>query len=133
MSAPHRSLVIVAETATTVLLDAPAREREPIEAVELIDADAVSYYLAARRPAWMDQAACVRSAVDFFPRHGSRHSRDRALAVCRRCSVREDCLAYALSFPVTEDAGIYGGTTAAERRKMRDAGVARSIRFARSA
>jgi WhiB family transcriptional regulator, redox-sensing transcriptional regulator len=66
---------------------------------------------------WHEYAAC--RGVDpelFFP--GQGRSAAKAREVCARCSVREECLEYALK---DEDAfyyGIWGGTTPRERRGM---------------
>ncbi len=42
---------------------------------------------------------------------------EEARSVCRRCPVREECLAYA--FDSGEEWGIWGGLTSAERREIR--------------
>jgi WhiB family redox-sensing transcriptional regulator len=55
----------------------------------------------------------------FFPPRGGDAS--PAKAVCARCCVREDCLAYALA--AREKAGTWGGLTAYERRSLRPARV----------
>lgn len=43
----------------------------------------------------------------------------RALAICDRCEVREECLGLALTHSTRDDAGIWGGTTEAERDRLR--------------
>ena len=45
-----------------------------------------------------------------------------ARAVCGACTVRSDCLAYALADPSL--VGLWGGTTEKERRQMRRRKVA---------
>jgi WhiB family transcriptional regulator, redox-sensing transcriptional regulator len=45
-----------------------------------------------------------------------------AKAVCARCPVRACCLSYALE--TGQDAGVWGGASAEERRKIRSAGAA---------
>ncbi len=73
------------------------------------------------RPAWMADAACAEHLdVDFVPtppRPGRPASaaEEAALAICRGCSVREECLAFALD---GREAGVWGGTTERERRQM---------------
>jgi WhiB family redox-sensing transcriptional regulator len=68
------------------------------------------------RPAWMADALCIEYAhiVDFFPR--SEAACAPAVAICRRCLVRAECLAFALGDPVTVRYGIWGGTTPKERK-----------------
>jgi WhiB family transcriptional regulator, redox-sensing transcriptional regulator len=41
----------------------------------------------------------------------------RARAVCDRCTVTEECLAFALADPYAM--GVWGGTTGRQRRAMR--------------
>jgi WhiB family transcriptional regulator, redox-sensing transcriptional regulator len=45
-------------------------------------------------------------------------STKEARAVCAQCSVREQCLAYALNDPDARAWGVWGGTTPRERREM---------------
>lgn len=72
---------------------------------------------------WMKSGACRAEKVPterFFPaeqRGNWASSTVTAKAVCARCVVRGDCLAYALERPVL--VGVWGGTTARERRRMR--------------
>lgn len=79
---------------------------------------------------WMDEANCNGVDPDvMFPTMGSGRGGERtspqvrdAKALCARCTVRAECLEYALSWPKTLDAfGIFGGTTPKERRLIRDA------------
>lgn len=66
---------------------------------------------------WARYANCLGLDPDlFFTARGA--SSDDALAVCRECVVRADCLAYALS-PPFEFIGVWGGTSVRERRRMR--------------
>lgn len=68
-----------------------------------------------RYDSWADRAACKGEDTDvFFP--VGRESPRRALAVCRRCPVRTECLDYALTRP---QHGIWGGTTSDQRRLIR--------------
>lgn len=71
---------------------------------------------------WMDDAAC--KSVDtnvFFPVKGAPHivaaKAAAAKAICARCSVAAECLAYAEKTHVPF--GIFGGLTDNERRKRR--------------
>ncbi len=43
---------------------------------------------------------------------------EEAKAVCRRCSVREACLRWALD--MDQFTGVWGGTSEAERRALRE-------------
>jgi len=68
---------------------------------------------------WYDQALCrtERHDVDLFfvDRHGPGHSA-AAVAVCRRCPVRQECLDYALTY--RERYGVWGGKTASQRKRI---------------
>ncbi|MGH9089980.1 MAG: WhiB family transcriptional regulator [Acidimicrobiales bacterium] len=70
------------------------------------------------RPAWMARAACRSDGTAaYFPVLGATAAAGKA--VCAGCVVRSDCLAYAMEDP--ELAGVWGGTTARERAKLRRA------------
>jgi len=67
---------------------------------------------------WRDRAACQNVSPDlFFPVTDSgplvQRQVEQAKAVCRRCPVRSECLAFALDHL---SSGIAGGLTADERR-----------------
>jgi len=65
---------------------------------------------------WQDFAACHDTDTRlFFPVEGT--SPGFALAICRRCPVRQACLAEALAEPALT--GIWGGTTEARRHELR--------------
>lgn len=73
---------------------------------------------ALNRQAWMDRA--LRAEVDpdlFFPGKGDWAQAFRAKVVCRSCDVKELCLAYAVQNQ--EMHGIWGGTTAEQRKRLR--------------
>jgi WhiB family transcriptional regulator, redox-sensing transcriptional regulator len=56
----------------------------------------------------------------FFPgRSGANSVTKKAKQICAGCSVKPECLDWALSFPPTYDSGIYAGTNADERRRLR--------------
>jgi WhiB family redox-sensing transcriptional regulator len=61
---------------------------------------------------WRNDAACrgTDPAV-FFPERAT--SPEPALAICARCPVRAECL------DAADDDGIWGGTTAVERKPRR--------------
>jgi WhiB family redox-sensing transcriptional regulator len=65
---------------------------------------------------WQDEANCLGTDPDlFYPERGA--TPDAAKAVCKGCVVRSECLYHALK--VGEHHGIWGGLTAAERRRLR--------------
>ncbi len=65
---------------------------------------------------WQDEANCLGLDPDlFFPERGE--STDEAKAVCASCTVREQCLKYALD--TGQKHGIWGGTSERERRRIR--------------
>lgn len=66
-------------------------------------------------PSWRTRGVC--NGVDpetFFP--APSEPADAAVALCRRCDVQGPCLAWALD--VGDCHGVWGGTTARERRAM---------------
>lgn len=76
---------------------------------------------------WGDLAACRGEDSElFFPISevgpGARQAA-KAKAVCARCPVRSECLAYALDNGL--DYGVFGGTTADERRRLARSGKRR--------
>lgn len=71
---------------------------------------------------WQLKAACRGpQAAVFFPptvperRDEKRFRESNAKAICEMCSVRDDCLAYALT--IREQHGIWGGLSETERRE----------------
>lgn len=79
-----------------------------------------------RPPAWHRDAACLEHPeLTWFPdRHETAVMR-LAIAVCRRCLVRAECLAFALEVP--DMAGVWGGTTALQRAALRRDGIAQGV------
>ena len=76
--------------------------------------------VAASVPAWQRDGACVEHPeTEWFPSKGRPGG--QAKAVCRRCLVRCECLAFALDEQI--DAGIWGGSSARERAQLRKRGV----------
>jgi WhiB family redox-sensing transcriptional regulator len=75
-------------------------------------------------PEWTKNARCASPAYDpddWFPQQGTPdylEKKERALAVCRRCPVRLQCLRHALD---TEDViwGIRGAQTQHGRSRIR--------------
>lgn len=75
------------------------------------------------RPAWHRDAACLEHPeLTWFPPRGDMRILDAAIAVCRRCLVRAECLQFALEVPDT--VGVWGGTTARQRAALRREGIA---------
>ncbi|MDE1642854.1 WhiB family transcriptional regulator [Actinotignum sanguinis] len=70
---------------------------------------------------WRSHAACLTEDPELFFPIGSSASAlaqtDRAKRVCQECTVREDCLSYALEH--NQDSGVWGGTSEDERRRLR--------------
>ena len=76
---------------------------------------------------WMSEALCAQVGTEvFFPERGGNPA--PAISVCRRCPVQQECLEHALHLETTsplEVTGIWGGTTSAQRQKMRGAAYRR--------
>lgn len=71
-----------------------------------------------KRPAWQADALCREyPEVNFFPERGE--DTRPAKSICRRCSVREECETFALDDPDALKSGIWGGTSATERKVLR--------------
>ena len=74
----------------------------------------------ARLPDWRDAAACLDADPDlFFPDDDIRPARAQvkmAKLICRGCPVNATCLNWALASG--EEAGIWGGLTEDERRRL---------------
>jgi WhiB family redox-sensing transcriptional regulator len=62
---------------------------------------------------WVEEAACARVGGNWFPDPTRRVDVSLEKAICRRCPVRTQCLAYALD--ADEPSGIWGGLTTDER------------------
>jgi len=71
-----------------------------------------------RRPRWQTLAACKGERVEIFiPDRGGPSARAKQL--CARCTVRAECLKYALAIP--DLVGYWAGTNERERRRLRAA------------
>lgn len=66
-------------------------------------------------PTWTKDALCAEIGVEpYFNNY------ERAKASCRGCPVINECLEWALNFNEDTDRyGIFGGTSPAERKKLR--------------
>ncbi len=72
--------------------------------------------LGAKRPAWHRHAVCRgRADVSFFVERGEPTA--PAKAICKTCPVRIQCAVAG----VNEADGVWGGTSARERRSSRPA------------
>jgi WhiB family transcriptional regulator, redox-sensing transcriptional regulator len=109
-------------TLTLVNLDTYASD-EPIDPLlELLMAagdndpllDLVSH-LKGSRPAWHADALCHETpGVNFFPERGEPTA--PAVAVCSRCIVQPECLAWAAPQTTVALVGIWGGSSHRDRR-----------------
>jgi hypothetical protein len=68
---------------------------------------------------WVEQAACTGSGANFFPSKMGEKGVNEAIAICRGCPVRVECLKYALNNNITH--GIWGALTTRGRREMANA------------
>jgi WhiB family redox-sensing transcriptional regulator len=79
------------------------------------------------RPGWFDAAACKGQDASLWHPDGFRNQREaaKAIAICRTCPVRTDCLEHALAND--EWLGVWGGTQPSERHRIaaRRTGAAR--------
>lgn len=77
---------------------------------------------------WRDASLCRDSNLElFFPIGATGLAADQiegAKAVCAQCPVSKPCLEFALA--TNQEAGIWGGVTEEERRKLRKAWLEKS-------
>ena len=67
-------------------------------------------------PSWTEEANCKGADADlFFPERGA--STRKAKAICRACTVQDECLEYAVE--QSEKFGIWGGLSERERRRIK--------------
>jgi WhiB family redox-sensing transcriptional regulator len=74
---------------------------------------------------WQDKAACRSPQVTvlFYPPYSPEPKSERiaresyAKAICKGCTVSDECLKYALD--IDEPHGIWGGKTELERKKLK--------------
>ena len=61
---------------------------------------------------WSDDALCKGHVDMMFPReHKDLSYISDARRLCRQCPVRKECLEYALSFPASDQHGVWAGLT----------------------
>ena len=79
---------------------------------------------------WRDAAACRHADPDlFFPAGTTGDAVEdtaAAIALCRRCPVREECLEFAMV--TSQRDGVWGATSEEDRRRMRSTWVAGRLR-----
>ena len=78
--------------------------------------------IAIQRYDWMDLARCKGRTEDMFPKgHKDFSYIQGAREMCAYCTVRKQCLEYALEFPPADMHGVWAGMTsrqlAAEQRR----------------
>lgn len=74
----------------------------------------------ANVPRFDGAALCAEVDGDlFFPEPGQNVKVEAAKAICRGCEALAECLIYALDHD--EVAGVWGGTSGKERRRLRAA------------
>lgn len=68
---------------------------------------------------WMDDALCREVDPELFHPHLGENTGHLAKRICNGCTVKNECLEYALAQPGID--GILGGTTYKERQRMNTA------------
>jgi WhiB family redox-sensing transcriptional regulator len=94
------------------------KARPPVRSGELRRTEPIS---PSPPSSWRDAAACLRSNLDFLTvsGHAVKLQRERMrvqLAICETCSVKAECLAFALG--TKQPLGVWGGLLPRERRKL---------------
>ena len=71
---------------------------------------------------WKDKANCKGRGYLMFPKkHKDITYISEARRICRACSVRPECLAYALDFPAADMHGVWAGLTPRQLAKEQKA------------
>jgi len=67
---------------------------------------------------WNTQAACLNRDPEWWDHESGIMSREahKAMAICKGCPVRMDCLSHALNEEI--EFGIWGGLTPGERKTL---------------
>lgn len=66
---------------------------------------------------WVEFGACKGEDITiFFPVRGDNSAVQQAKVICNTCTVKSECLAYALR--TDQEAGVWGGASGRERREM---------------
>jgi WhiB family redox-sensing transcriptional regulator len=74
-----------------------------------------------------DDALCAQTDPDMFFPLSANQVPKQAYAVCARCPVVEECLDEALSIPRVMDYGVWGGTSPADRVRIRKSSALRTV------
>lgn len=94
------------------------RQRDNSVGLRVVDQEQANPYLALagiKVEPWVEDAVCAQTDPEsFFPEKGGS-TRD-AKRICMGCSVRAECLVYALDNDIRF--GIWGGMSERERRKI---------------
>jgi len=80
--------------------------------------------MVLRDDSWMVRAACRGRTKDMFPgKHADQYYVIRAREICASCTVRRNCLDYAMEFPMSDMHGVWAGMTreqlAAEQKRRK--------------
>jgi len=68
--------------------------------------------------AWMDDAACKGQPLQaFFYESSEALTELPGVSICKTCTVRAECLAYAVEKDITH--GVFGGLTYFQRRNIK--------------
>jgi WhiB family redox-sensing transcriptional regulator len=68
------------------------------------------------RPAFYFKANCLDANLSwFFPNQGQSGLMQKAIEICNRCEVKEECFDYAMKGQIEH--GVWGGTSAEQRRR----------------
>ena len=73
-----------------------------------------------KSPDWLDDAACKGTPTKWWFPDTGHQTPPEAKALCRTCPVRDECLAEALAHGSYGDYGYFAGTTAEQRRRIRN-------------
>lgn len=74
------------------------------------------FSLVLRDFTWMDDALCRnRKDLDFFPEEAYNTAAPKAVAVCKVCPVKADCLEFAIENGIQY--GIWGGLNYPQRKR----------------
>jgi hypothetical protein len=66
---------------------------------------------------WQDEAACLGMDTELF--FGPGPKKPEVVDACARCTVKDNCLQYALDHEDMDGFGIWGGRSYKERKLMR--------------